>query len=232
MIYLLEDDANIRELIIYTLNNGGYNSRGFSKPSEFWLGMQDERPELILLDIMLPEEDGLSILKKIRKNHDTNDIPIMMLTAKGSEYDKVIGLDYGADDYMPKPFGMMEFMARVKALLRRTESKGSKEEDIIIGNMIISNTKHLVLVDGQEINLTLKEFELLCLLANNKGIVFNRDNILSKIWGYSFDGESRTVDVHIRSLRLKLGSAGDLIETVRGIGYKISDKNNEKETIY
>jgi len=228
LIYVVEDDDNIRELIIYTLKNGGYKSKGFNKPSEFWLNMHDETPELILLDIMLPEEDGLSILKKIRKNHETKDIPVMMLTAKGSEYDKVIGLDYGADDYMPKPFGMMEFMARVKALLRRTESKTSKDEDVVIGNLIISNTKHLVIVDDEEINLTLKEFELLCLLANNIGIVFDRDRILSKIWGYSFDGESRTVDVHIRSLRQKLGSAGDIIETVRGIGYKISDKKQWK----
>lgn len=224
MIYLIEDDDNIRELIIYTLNNGGYESKGFSRPSEFWSEMKNSKPQMILLDIMLPEEDGLTILKRLRKDRDTKDIPIMMLTAKGSEYDKVIGLDYGADDYMPKPFGMMEFMARVKALLRRTENRADDEKDIVIDNLTISTTKHQVMVLGREVILTLKEFELLILLAKNQGLVFSRDSILSKIWGYSFDGESRTVDVHIRSLRIKLKEAGDLIETVRGVGYKISDK--------
>jgi two-component system alkaline phosphatase synthesis response regulator PhoP len=224
MIYLVEDDDNIRELIIYTLNNGGYESKGFSRPSEFWSEMKNSKPQMILLDIMLPEEDGLTILKRLRKDRDTKDIPIMMLTAKGSEYDKVIGLDYGADDYMPKPFGMMEFMARVKALLRRTENRADDEKDIVIDNLTISTTKHQVMVLGREVFLTLKEFELLILLAKNQGLVFSRDSILSKIWGYSFDGESRTVDVHIRSLRIKLKEAGDLIETVRGVGYKISDK--------
>lgn len=224
MIYLVEDDDNIRELIIYTLNNGGYESKGFSRPSEFWSEMKNSKPQMILLDIMLPEEDGLTILKRLRKDRDTKDIPIMMLTAKGSEYDKVIGLDYGADDYMPKPFGMMEFMARVKALLRRTENRADDEKDIVIDNLTISTTKHQVMVCGREVFLTLKEFELLILLAKNQGLVFSRDSILSKIWGYSFDGESRTVDVHIRSLRIKLKEAGDLIETVRGVGYKISDK--------
>ena len=224
MIYLVEDDDNIRELIIYTLNNGGYESKGFSRPSEFWSEMKNSKPQMILLDIMLPEEDGLTILKRLRKDRDTKDIPIMMLTAKGSEYDKVIGLDYGADDYMPKPFGMMEFMARVKALLRRTENRADDEKDIVIDNLTISTTKHQVMVCGREVFLTLKEFELLIFLAKNQGLVFSRDSILSKIWGYSFDGESRTVDVHIRSLRIKLKEAGDLIETVRGVGYKISDK--------
>lgn len=223
MIYLVEDDHNIRELIVYTLNSSGYETKGFGKPSEFWMEMNNNIPNLILLDIMLPEENGLSILKKIRKNMQTKDIPVMMLTAKGSEYDKVIGLDYGADDYITKPFGMMEFIARVKALLRRGEVKANNDDEISIGEMVISKSKHLVKIKEKNINLTLKEFELLSLLANSRGLVFDRDMILNKIWGYSFDGESRTVDVHIRSLRQKLGEQGKIVETVRGIGYKISE---------
>lgn len=223
MIYFVEDDDSIRELVLYTLNNAGYAARGFARPSLFWEAVKEEKPRLILLDIMLPEEDGLQILKKLRVASQTKKIPIMMLTAKGTEYDKVIGLDYGADDYLPKPFGMMELIARVKALLRRAEIVDG-EKDYTIGSLHVVPAKHKVKIDGEEITLTLKEFELLTLFVENQGIVFTRDQLLTKIWGYAFDGESRTVDVHIRSLRQKLGNSGKLIETVRGIGYKLGEE--------
>ncbi|MGF6376498.1 two-component system alkaline phosphatase synthesis response regulator PhoP [Clostridiales Family XIII bacterium PM5-7] len=222
MIYFVEDDDSIRELVIYTLNNAGYEAMGFDKPSQFWDALKTQLPRLILLDIMLPEEDGLQILKKLRAMSKTNKIPIIMLTAKGTEYDKVIGLDYGADDYIPKPFGMMELIARVKALLRRADVVDT-EKEYSLGELFVSPAKHMVKAEGKEITLTLKEFELLSLLIVNQGMVFTRDQLLTKIWGYAFDGESRTVDVHVRSLRQKLGACGELIETVRGIGYKIGE---------
>lgn len=222
MIYFVEDDNSIRELVLYTLNNAGYEAKGFELPSLFWEELKTETPRLILLDIMLPEEDGLAILKKLRTMSQTKKTPIMMLTAKGTEYDKVIGLDYGADDYLPKPFGMMELIARVKALLRRSDIIDT-EKEYSIGELFISPVKHIVRVGGEDITLTLKEFEMLSLFVENQGLVFTRDQLLTKIWGYAFDGESRTVDVHIRSLRQKLGSCGHLIETVRGIGYKLGE---------
>ena len=225
MIYLVEDDANIRELVVYTLNSTGYESRGFGTPSEFWKAMDEQLPQLVLLDIMLPEESGLSILEKIRKDRKTKKLPVIMLTAKGSELDKVRGFELGADDYIPKPFGMMELVARVKALLRRT---GENEDEVLteyeIGDLYVSPKKHKVKVAGERVSLTRKEFEMLCCLLENKNIVLTRDQLLNKIWGYSFDGESRTVDVHIRTLRRKLGDAGKIIKTVRGIGYMISDE--------
>jgi two-component system alkaline phosphatase synthesis response regulator PhoP len=223
MIYFVEDDNSIRELVLYTLNNAGYETRGFEKPSDFWRVIKNETPNLILLDIMLPEESGLDILKKLRSASATTHVPVMMLTAKGTEYDKVIGLDYGADDYLPKPFGMMELIARVKALLRRAEP-ASQDREYTVGQLYLSPSRHIVRVAGKDVVLTLKEFEMLELLVENKGIVFTRDQLLSKIWGYAFDGESRTVDVHIRSLRQKLGQCGHLIETVRGIGYRIGEE--------
>ena len=220
MIYLLEDDDSIRELVTYTLNSQRMEARGFSRPSEFWEAMEEEIPSLLLLDIMLPEEDGRHILKKIRSHSETKALPIIMLTAKGSEYDTVLGLDSGADDYVPKPFRMMELLSRIRALLRRTEKQ---EEDVSYreGVLYVCPSHHIVKVNDQEVVLTLKEFELLCLLISEKGRVFTRAQLLDKIWGYEFDGESRTVDVHIRTLRQKLKEAGDYIETVRGIGYKI-----------
>ena len=224
MIYFVEDDENIRELVIYTLNSISLDAVGFSRPSHFWEAMEREMPRLILLDIMLPEEDGIQILKKLRASAKTAKIPVMMLTAKGSEYDKVLGLDCGADDYMPKPFGMMELLARVKALIRRSETTAFSPTEYRVGNLYVCPSKHITKVDGTDVSLTLKEFEMLCMLLKNKGIVLTRDQILNAVWGYSFDGESRTVDVHIRTLRQKLGSAGDCIETVRGLGYKIGDK--------
>ena len=225
MIYFIEDDNNIRELVVYTLNNSGMEAVGFGLPSEFWKAMEKQIPSLIMLDIMLPEEDGLSILKKLRGMSDTKKTPIMMITAKDSEYDKVVGLDLGADDYVPKPFGMMELIARVKALLRRTET--NREKEYTIGNLYVCPSKHIVRVDGNDVVLTLKEFEMLCMLLKSGDIVLTRDTLLNEIWGYSFDGENRTVDVHIRTLRQKLGTAGDYIKTIRGMGYKIGGANHE-----
>ena len=225
MIYFLEDDNSIRELVVYTMNSTGFQAMGFAKPGEFWEAMEKELPSLVLLDIMLPEEDGLSILKKLRGNPATKRLPVMMLTAKDSEYDKVLGLDSGADDYVPKPFGMMELMARIKALLRRAAPQETREKDYTVGHLYVSPARHQVKVDGREVALTLKEFELLCFLLENDGMVLTRDKILARIWGYDFDGETRTVDVHVRTLRQKLGECGSLIETVRGVGYKIDRRD-------
>lgn len=220
MIYLLEDDNNIRNFVVYALNNSGLDAKGFERPSEFWSAMEKEKPQLAILDIMLPEEDGLSVLSKLRAGLETREMPIMMLTAKGTEYDKVIGLDSGADDYVTKPFGTMELIARVKALLRRTEPV-TDEKEYRIGQLYLCPAKHIIRAGDENVTLTLKEFELLCLLVQNKGKVFTRDAILRDIWGYEFDGENRTVDVHIRTLRSKLKECGSLIETIRGIGYRI-----------
>lgn len=220
MIYLVEDDSSIRELIAYTLHSAGFSAEGFDKPSAFWAAMEKELPALVLLDIMLPEEDGICILKKLRSSEKTKKLPVILLTARDSEYDKVIGLDSGADDYVAKPFGMMELLARIKALLRRTE--GDKQtEAYTMGELWLSKERHEVRVSNQEVVLTLKEFELLCILMENRGKVMTRDQLLNSIWGYGFDGESRTVDVHVRTLRQKLGEGGRYIETVRGIGYKM-----------
>ena len=223
MIYLLEDDTNIRNFVVYALNNSGLEAEGFELPSQFWAAVEKKKPSMAILDIMLPEEDGLSVLRKLRESSETKDLPIIMLTAKSTEYDKVIGLDGGADDYVTKPFGTMELMARVKALLRRAEPVSDGKE-YSIGPLLLNPDKHITRVDGQDVALTLKEFQLLCYLIRNKGNVMTRDRILQEIWGYEFDGENRTVDVHIRTLRSKLGKAGDLIETVRGIGYRIGGK--------
>ena len=222
LIYLVEDDNSIRELVAYTLQSAGFRAEGFEKPSVFWHALESKMPDLVLLDLMLPEEDGISILKKMRQDPKTEKMPIILLTAKSSEYDKVMGLEYGADDYVAKPFSMMELLARVKALLRRVE----KDEDngMVVGDLSVNKTRHEVLVKGLPVTLTLKEFELLCLLMENKGKVLTRDQLLNSIWGYEFDGENRTVDVHIRTLRQKLGSCGEYIETVRGVGYKVGGK--------
>ena len=218
MIYLVEDDESIRELVVYTLKSQGMDAKGFERPSLFWKELEKEVPALILLDIMLPEEDGISILRKLRTGPDTRKIPVIMLTAKGTEYDVVMGLDSGADDF-PKPFRMMELISRIKARLRRAEDKGAEEYHL--ENLYLCPGRHIVTVDQEPVNLTLKEYEMLVLLLKNSGMVLSRTQLLNQIWGYEFDGESRTVDVHIRTLRQKLGSAGDLIETVRGVGYKI-----------
>lgn len=220
MIYCVEDERNIRELIVYTLETSGFCARGFSSGAELFQELALERPELILLDIMLPGEDGLEILKKLKTSTNTKDIPVIMVTARGAEYDKVLGLDSGADDYISKPFGMMEFVARVRALLRRTQT-ASGNKKLGITNLEMNLDKHEVIADGQEVTLTLKEFQLLRYLLENQGIVLSRDQLLEHIWGYDFDGETRTVDVHIRTLRQKLGACGERVETVRGVGYRI-----------
>ena len=220
MIYLLEDDESIRNFIVYALNNMNLEARGFERPSEFWEAMRQELPRLVLLDIMLPEQDGIEILRLLREKQETAHLPIIMLTAKGTEYDKVLSLDSGADDYIAKPFGTMELVSRIKALLRRTENNGIRE-CYQLGGLYLEPARHLVRVNGREVTLTLKEFDLLCMLFRNRGVVLTRDKILNEVWGYAFDGENRTVDVHIRTLRVKLGECGDLIETVRGVGYKI-----------
>ena len=220
MIYLLEDDESIRSFVEYALNNSGLESKGFEKPSDFWKGIGEEIPSLVILDVMLPEEDGLEVLKKLRNRSETKKVPVIMLTPKDSEYDKVIGLDSGADDYVSKPFGMMELISRIKALMRRTADE-TKKDEYIVGGLYVCPSKHIVRANGNDVVLTYKEFELLCLLISNRGTVFNRDQILQRIWGFEFDGENRTVDVHIRTLRTKLGECGRLVETVRGIGYKI-----------
>lgn len=222
MIYILEDDESIRELLVYALSSADMNARGFEKPSDMWKEMA-QLPDLLIMDIMLPEEDGISILKKLRQKIDTSDLPVIMLTAKGTEYDKIIGLDSGADDYITKPFSVMELVSRVKALLRRSRKSGEAAEEYRAGTIVMNTKKHTVTVNGEAVTLTLKEYELLECLMKNKNIVFSRDTLLSNIWGYEFTGESRTVDVHIRTLRHKLGSAEEYIETVRGVGYKIRE---------
>ena len=222
MIYCVEDEASIRELVVYTLHATGYEAQGFADGKAFWTALEQELPELILLDIMLPGEDGLQILKRIRTNSRTADLPVIMVTAKGTEFDKVIGLDSGADDYITKPFGMMELVSRVKALLRRTQ-KTSAAATLACGNLVLNHDMHRVLADGKEVVLTYKEFELLEYLLENRGIVLTRDKILDRVWGIAAEVETRTLDVHIRSLRHKLGASGDLIETVRGVGYRIGE---------
>ena len=222
MIYLLEDDNSIRDFVTYTLNGQGMPAQGFALPSEFWRAVEETVPTLVLLDIMLPEEDGITVLKKLRETPRTAEVPVIMLTARGTEYDKVMGLDAGADDYVAKPFGMMELLSRIRALLRRTEKRTSV---FACGILTVDTGRHTVAVDGQAVTLTQKEFEVLHLLLKNRGQVLTRDQLIETVWGYSFAGESRTVDVHVRTLRQKLGAAGGYIETVRGYGYKIAAEN-------
>ena len=219
MIFCVEDDDGIRELMIYTLSASGFEAKGFSDGSALMDELKINKPELIMLDIMLPGEDGLSILKKIRTNAATADIPVIMATAKGTEYDKVIGLDQGADDYLSKPFGMMEMISRVKAVLRRTQPN-KKSSVLKYGGIVLNNSEHIAEAEGRRINLTLKEYELLKIFMENPGLVFTRDQLLYNVWGAEFAGETRTVDVHIGTLRTKLGKCGCCIETVRGVGYR------------
>ena len=230
MIYCVEDDSSIRELMVYTLRASGFEACGFQDSTAFWNMMKEKKPELVILDIMLPGEDGISILKKLRTSPVTEEIPVIMATAKDSEYDTVIGLDSGADDYLTKPFGMMEMVSRIKAVLRRSTPK-KKQKQIQCGRIVIDEGKHTVTVNGRIISLTLKEYELLKLLTENTGQVFTRDNLLSSVWGADFAGETRTVDVHIGTLRTKLDECGTMIKTVRGVGYKIEGQDNEQENI-
>ena len=223
-IYYVEDDTSIRELVLYALKTAEFQVMGFENAASFYKRMKEQQPDLILLDIMLPDEDGVSILKKLKSRPDTENIPVIMMTAKSSEYDKVLGLDSRADDYITKPFGVMELISRVKAVIRRSDrSKGSAGEVLKIGELVLDEQKHEVYARGQAVSLTFKEFELLSYLMKNRGLVLSRDKILNTIWNYEYEGESRTVDVHIGSLRQKLGTCGDFIKTIRGIGYKIED---------
>ena len=221
MIYCVEYDNSIRKLVLYSLTSAGLEAEGFAHPDTFWAAMARRIPQVVLLDIMLPEEDGISILKRLRADRRTHRVQVILLTAKGSEFDKVVGLDAGADDYVSKPFGMMELMARVRSALRRA---GDEESPALrLGPVAVDPDRHLVQVDGEDVALTRKEFQLLRLLLERRGTVLTRDQLLNTVWGYDFDGASRTVDVHVRTLRQKLGEAGNLIQTVRGIGYKMED---------
>ena len=229
MIYLLEDDSAIRELVVYTLCSTGLEATGFAAPSEFYDAMERALPELLILDIMLPEEDGLSILRRLRASPRTEHLPVMMLTARSSEYDKVIGLDGGADDYLTKPFGMMELISRIRAVLRRTGPE-TEEKSWRIGSLYVQPGRHIVQAGGVDVALTYKEYELLCALLEADGRVLTRDTLLSTIWGYDFDGDTRTVDVHIRRLRQKLGEeGGSCIKTVRGVGYRLVRSETKEE---
>lgn len=223
MIYCVEDDAGIRELVVYTLQNTGMEARGFSDGAALTAALRGAKPDLILLDIMLPGEDGISILRRLRSLPDTAAIPVILLTAKNTEYDKVIGLDSGADDYIAKPFGMMELVARIRAVLRRSQDKllSADSHPLTAGAISIDERAHTVCVSGRDVQLTLKEYQLLVLLMKNQGAVLTRDVLLENIWGYGSESETRTVDVHIRTLRQKLGDSGVLIETVRGVGYRM-----------
>ena len=223
MIYLLEDDDSIRKLVIYALESQQFEAQGFSEPEAFWEALTARRPSLVLLDIMLPQEDGVSILRRLRAQSAYADLPVIMMTAKNTEYDRVQGLDAGADDYISKPFGMMELVARVRAVLRRAEPKNESAE-YRVGCLYVCPERHEILVEGERVQLTYKEFLLLCLLLENQGRVLTREVLMDKIWGLGAERENRTLDVHIRTLRQKLGPAGTLIETVRGMGYRMRDR--------
>ena len=221
MIVCVEDELNIQELVVYTLNSTGYKATGVSNVVQLDAFLKLQIPELILLDLMLPDESGLEILKRLRENKRTKDIPVIILTAKSSEMDKILGLDSGADDYITKPFSMLELISRIKAVLRRTSKESSSV--LVFRDLKMDLSKHIVMVEDEKITLTLKEYELLKKLMQNPGVVCSRDMLLDEIWGYDYYGESRTVDVHIRTLRSKLGKAETYIETIRGVGYKLID---------
>ncbi len=220
MIFCVEDDNSIREIEVYTLSSMGYEAKGFSDGKALFTSLETTRPDLIILDIMLPGDDGVSILKRLKSHPESADIPVIMATAKGSEFDKVDALDAGADDYLVKPFGMMEMVSRVRAVLRRCDKKDEKNV-LLLGDIELHVQEHMVIAHGERISLTLKEFELLELLLRNPGIVFSREKLLTNIWEASCFSETRTVDAHVKTLRQKLGSSGSMIETVRGVGYRI-----------
>lgn len=225
LIYVVEDDKSIQEIETFALAGVGYRTAGFDCAADFYRALKEEVPDLVLLDVMLPDEDGLSIVQKLRSRKETVLLPIMMVTAKSTEIDKVKGLDIGADDYLTKPFGVMELISRVKAMLRRSQVE-KKEKCLVMGEIVLDREKHAVTVNGQPCELTYKEYELLKLLMSNAGIVTTRDVILDRIWGTSFEGESRTLDMHIKTLRQKLKDQGSLIRTVRNVGYIMSGKED------
>ena len=220
MIYCVEDDASIRDIEVYALRSTGFEAEGLENGAELFAALKKQLPELIILDVMLPGDDGLEILRRLRLSSVTRNVPVIMATARGAEYDKISGLDSGADDYLVKPFGMMEMVSRVRAVLRRT-SPGREESPISIGGITLDPSTHTVTANGRAVTLTLKEFDLLRALMEKPGTVFTRDRLLSEVWGTDYDGETRTVDVHIRTLRQKLGEAGSMIGTVRGVGYRL-----------
>jgi two-component system alkaline phosphatase synthesis response regulator PhoP len=220
MIYCVEDDRSIRELVVYALKSGGFEAEGFDCGGDFFLAVKDRLPALVLLDVMLPGEDGIDILRRLKASGDTREIPVVMLTARSAEYDKVLGLDSGADDYVTKPFGVVELLSRIRAVLRRTGNRAPQPK-LAVGGVTLDSERRRVTSDGREVTMTFKEFELLRYLMENAGIVLSRDRILQSVWGYDFQGETRTVDMHVRALRQKLGEAGSLIETVRGVGYRM-----------
>lgn len=219
MIYCVEDESGIRNMMVYTLESAGLKAKGLEDGAALYAALKEEIPSLIILDIMLPDEDGISILKKLRVQSSTQRVPVIMATAKGSEYDKVIGLDSGADDYLVKPFGMMEMVSRVRAVMRRSAQE--EVPAIQLGQLYLNPSAHVVMVDGEPVELTYKEFEMLYMLMSNPGRVFTRQQFLTCIWDQDYDGETRTVDVHIRNLRQKLGPCGNYINTVRGVGYRM-----------
>jgi two-component system alkaline phosphatase synthesis response regulator PhoP len=221
MVFVVEDDHSIRELVLYSLRNSGLDCAGFANGEEFFAELKNSKPDLVILEIMLPKEDGLSILKKIRKMRTIAETPVIMLTAKDTEYDVVVGLDSGADDYIKKPFGVMELIARVKRLIERTKKTANTETKLSFETIEIDIPKHLVSIGGKEIVLSLKEFDLLCFLMRNKNIVHSRETLLSQVWGYDYATETRTIDAHVMSLRQKLGDEGKFVQTIRGVGYKI-----------
>ena len=223
MIYLVEDDESIRELVIYTLQTTGLTAKGFSCAKDFWNAMKQEYPSMVLLDIMLPDEDGLTILKKLRDNGPTRRLPVIMLTARTSEYDVVKGLTIGADDYVTKPFGILELISRIRAVLRRSHRVEKPSEMLVCGPVTLDPLKHAVSAYGEEVMLTAKEFELLHYLMMNVGIVLQREQIMESVWGFTYAGESRTIDMHIKSLRQKLGEGGQIIKTIRGVGYRLDE---------
>ena len=221
MIYCVEDDAAIRDIEVYALRSTGFEAEGLENGEQLFAAIKKRVPELIILDVMLPGEDGLEILRRIRFSAVTRSVPVIMATARGEEYDKITGLDSGADDYLVKPFGMMEMVSRVRAVLRRSGGGESAQKLLTLGSLALDPASHTVTVNGQAVTLTLKEFEILRTMMAKPGVVFTRDRLLSEVWGTDYDGETRTVDVHIRTLRQKLGDAGALIGTVRGVGYRM-----------
>ena len=226
-IYLVEDDESIRELILYALKSSGYEAHGFGEAGGFWKEMEAGRPDLILLDIMLPGEDGLEILKRLKNSSDTAVLPVILLTAKSTEYDKVKGLDLGADDYITKPFGVMELLSRIRAVLRRVSPEKNEGQVLRLDGLTVDLKRRLVHAGAKEVTLTYKEFELLAYLLKNQGIVLTRDQMMEQVWGFDYEGESRTVDMHIKSLRQKLEECGKMIQTIRGVGYKIAAEKGE-----
>ena len=228
LIYCVEDDTSIRDIEIYTLRSTGYEAMGFENGKEFFEALHTRMPDLVILDIMLPDISGMEILTRLKKDPSTTHLPVILASAKGTEFDKISGLDTGADDYLTKPFGMMEMVSRVRAVLRRAKPKN--ESMITAGNIVMNDATHEVRVNNESVELTLKEYSVLKLLISHPHIVFTRDRLLNEIWGMDYDGETRTVDVHIRTLRTKLKEAGSCIETIHGVGYRYKE-NHEKETV-